>query len=85
MGLDVDNAVDAHFASLAQVGGMKNGCTRGNKDFIFHPAPDDMRVRSDQAIIANAQSMAAVAADLAMRLMVATAWSSSSMACSAIQ
>src|SRR4029450_2861976 len=57
VGLEVDDAVDAHFAALAEVSGMKDCCTRGNEHFIVHGAARDVSIRADQAVIADAQRM----------------------------
>jgi hypothetical protein len=57
VGLEVDDAVDAHFATLAEVSRMKDSCTRGNEHLIFHGATHDVSIRADQAVIADAQRM----------------------------
>jgi hypothetical protein len=54
----VDDAVDAHFAALAEVSGMKDCCTRGNEHIIVHGATHDVSIRADQAVVADAQRMA---------------------------
>jgi hypothetical protein len=55
VGLEMDDAVDTHFAALAEVSGMKDCCTRSNEYLIFHGATHDVSIRADQAVIADAQ------------------------------
>src|SRR5262249_8058024 len=43
---------------LAEASGMKDCCTRGNEHLIFYGATHDVSIRSDQAVIADAQRMA---------------------------
>src|SRR5262245_12247243 len=58
MGLEVHHSVDAHLAALAEVCCMEDRSASGDEDLILKSAPDNMRVRADEAVVSNIQRMA---------------------------
>ena len=61
-GLEMNHAVDAHFATPAQVRRVEHSSAGGDEYLVLDGAADHMAVGADQAIVADAQGVARAAA-----------------------
>jgi hypothetical protein len=57
MRLDMYDSVDAYLTAFAKTRRVEDGCACGNEHFILDCAAHDMRIRSDEAVIANAEGV----------------------------
>jgi hypothetical protein len=59
----MNDPIDANFAALSEPSAVKDGSTCGNEDFIFDGAAYNVSVRANEAIIAEFERVAGVAAE----------------------